>query len=82
MAKMIAKAVNGQEFLYSRNTAHKVSERSADAICKVLNDCKWKLNGGEVWHVFDCGWYELEYTAAAFQSFTIRNGLIKEKRYA
>ena len=80
MEKMIAKAVKGKEFLYSRESAHAVSERSANAICNALNTCAYKLKDGEVWHVYDCGWYERECTGAGYQKFTRRNGKIFESR--
>ena len=79
MAKMVAKAVKGQEFLYDRNSAHKVSERRAQLICNALNDKRWKLKDGQVWHVYECGWYEQEYTGAAYQSFVRRNGGLYER---
>lgn len=78
--KMIAKAVLGKEFIYDRKTAHKVSERGAADICRALNDRKYQLKDGQIWHVYDCGWYESEYTGAAYQQFTRRSGTIYEKR--
>ena len=80
MAKMIAKAVKGKEFIYSRESAHSVSERSANAICDALNEIRYKLKDDEVWHVFDCGWYEREYTGASYQKFARRNGKLVEVR--
>lgn len=77
--KMIAKAVKGQEFIYDRNSAHAVSERSAQLICDVLNERRWGLKDGQVWNVYECGWYEKEWTAAAYQSFVRRNGGLCEK---
>ena len=77
--KMIAKTIEGQEFCYDANTAHKVSERSAEIICAALNEQRWKLKDGQVWHVYDCGWYEAEYTAAAYQSFERRKGGLYER---
>lgn len=78
--KMIAKTIDGQEFIYSRESAHSVSERGANAICKALNDIRYKLKDNEKWHVYDCGWYERDYTGAGYQKFTRRNGRIFESR--
>lgn len=79
--KIIAKTVKGKEFIYSKNTAHAVSDAAADYVLKVLNDNKYQLKNGEIWHVYNAGWYELEYTAAAYQKFTRRSGIVKECRY-
>ena len=79
MRKMIAKAIQGQEFIYSRKSAHSVPVSSAQKICDALNAKQYRLNDGETWHVYDAGMYEMEYTAAGYQSFSIRNGRIIEK---
>lgn len=80
MRKMIAKTMEGQEFVYSRKSAHSVPISSAAKICKALNDARYKLNPGECWHVYDCEGYEMDYTAAGYQKFCIRNGRIMEGR--
>ena len=80
MEKMIAKAIKGKEFLYSRNSAHSVSAAGAKAICDALNSARYQLKENEIWHVFDCGWYEKEYTAAGYQKFARRQGRIYEGR--
>ena len=78
--KMIAKTIAGKEFCYSRESAHRASDRGAAAICAALNSQRYKLKDGEKWHVYDCGWYESQNTGAAYQEFTRRNGTIYEKR--
>ena len=78
--KMIAKAIEGKEFMYNRNTAHKVSDRGAAAICAALNERRYQLKDGEIWHIYDCGAYETEYTSAGYLSFTRHNGYLYEKR--
>lgn len=78
--KMIAKAVAGQEFIYSRSSAHQVSNASAAVICDALNKIRYKLKDGEIWHIYDCGSYELEYTEAGSQKFGKRKGHIYESR--
>lgn len=82
MAKIIAKTIDGKEFVYSRKSAHAVSAAGAEAICKTLNDNKYQLKEGEKWHVYDVGAWELEYMGAAYQSFTRRKGYVYEKRGA
>lgn len=79
--KLIAKSNIGEEYIYSRSSAHAVSNAGAEIICKALNDRKYKLKPGEVWAVHDCGNYELDYTAAGYQKFTHRKGVIREVRY-
>lgn len=80
MGKMIAKAEKGREFVYSRSSAHSVSEAGAASICAALNASSWGLKPGEVWHVYDCGPYEMEYTGAGYQAFARRSGHVYEKR--
>lgn len=81
MKKMIAKTIKGKEFIYSKSTAHAVPTASAYAICDALNECKYQLTDDQVWHVYDCDWYELEFTNAGLYRFTRRNGYIYESRY-
>lgn len=78
MAKIIAKTRSGSEFIYSKNSAHKVSEKSAAAICKALNEHGFKLNDGEKWFVYDADYYTLNYTAAAYQEFKVYKNRIRE----
>ena len=79
--KLIAKSREGAEFCYSRASAHLVSDRSAAKICDALNACRYDLNDGQIWHVHDCGPYELETTGAGFQKFVIRNGYLCSRTY-
>lgn len=80
--KMIAKAIEGKEYLYIAKTAHKVSARSADRICEALNQQRYQLSEGQIWHVYDMGDYEKEHTAAGYLSFCIKNGYLCEKNPA
>ena len=80
MAKMIAKTIAGREYVYSATSAHAVSEKSAEVICRALNDARWQLKDGEAWHVYERGWYEDNYTGAAYQKFVRRNGRLLEQR--
>mgnify|MGYP006864418359 CR=1 FL=1 len=79
--KMIAKTIAGKEYMYNPKSAHAVSAAGAAQICQVLNEKRWRLNKPEEkWHIYDCGWYEQEYTEAGSQSFYRRRGVIGEKR--
>ena len=80
MGKMIAKALEGQEFLYNPNTAHEVPKSSAKAICAALNEAGYKLKPGEVWHVYDCDEYTRRWTNAGALAFAKRNGYVVEIR--
>lgn len=75
--KIIAKSVEGKEYLYNYKTAHKVSANSAEKIVNVLNNVRWQLNDGESWHVYDVCDYEIAHDYAQFQKFTIRKGIVK-----
>lgn len=78
MVKIIAKTIDGKEFMYSRASAHAVSASAAEEICKVLNENAWGIKPGEKWHIYDVGEWELSYMGAAYQKFTRRKGVIRE----
>ena len=82
MAKIIAKTIEGKEFMYSRTASYSVSKAGANEICKAMNENRYQLKAGEKWHVYDVGAWELEYMGAAYQSFTRRKGYVYEKRNA
>ena len=78
--KVIAKTRKGAEFMYNPRTARKVSERSAETILKVVNDHRFRLaSDSEIWHIYDVDRYDAAYEYAQFQSFTIRNGVVKAR---
>lgn len=76
---ILAKAVDGKEFLYNGRSAHFVSERNADKICKMLNELKYLLNDGEVWWKYEVDQYDTAYAIAQDQRFTLYNGRLKRK---
>lgn len=81
---VLAKAVKGQEFLYNVSSAHEVSKASADFICKVLNETKYNLKDGEVWHKFsNIGPYCPAWDWATTQTFKKYKNTIRryERRY-
>ena len=47
MAKVIAKTIEGNEYLYSKFASYKVAEKSAKAICKVLGKTLDEIFGEE-----------------------------------
>ena len=78
--KFVAKAVPGKEYLYDGKSAHAVPVASADYICKVLNQHKYK--GADqvhsVWHVFDCDGGEEWHLPVIYQQFKVRKGIVTE----
>lgn len=79
--KILAKAIKGQEFMYSIRSAHKVSARSATVILDIVNKYRFQLKDNEIWHIYDVDEYDTAYDVAQFQSFTIRNGVVSAKSY-
>lgn len=78
---VIAKSVKGKEFLYKADTARKVSKASAEKICEIVNDMKWRLEENEVWHIHEVDQYDDAYFYAERQAFTIRNGVVTARCY-
>lgn len=81
MMKIIAKAIPGSEFIYQVQSAHKVSSRSAEKICGILNSFKYGISDKEVWHSYDIDEYDRAFAYAECQEFKIRKGLVQEIRY-
>ena len=77
---VIAIAKQGQEFLYKSNTAHKVNEK-ADAIIKALNEIKYNLNDGEIWHKYSVSTYDRAGVYAECQKFIAAKNGIKRITY-
>lgn len=79
MAKIIARTIEGAEYIYSGPSVHAVAARSAKQICEMLNNAGYKLTlPGEKWHVYEMTNYGTEYTAAKWQKFALRNGRLLE----
>ena len=52
--KLIAKTQKGKEFLHSKQNAFFAPDSSANEICKVMNDVKFRLKSeNELWFVYD-----------------------------
>lgn len=79
--KVLAVSVAGHEYLYKASTARKVSERSAEKICAICNEIKWRLKDGECWFIHDIDQYDTAYDYAMMQAFTIRNGIVTARNY-
>ena len=76
---VVARAVKGKEFLYSAASAHRVSEKNADKICKALNDAKYGITPEQVWHKFEVGMYDNAHAYGEMQGFQLRkDGTIRK----
>ena len=80
MALCVAKSVKGKEFLYSAKSAHSVPKASSKIICSILNKVKYQLSDNEVWFIHEIDKYDSAFDYASFQRFSIRNGIVKERR--
>ncbi len=78
---VIAKSKAGHEFIYNAASARKVSARSAETILKVLNDMRWRLKDGEIWHIHEVDEYDNAFYYAQRQAFTIRKGVVSARCY-
>ena len=75
---ILAISVQGKEFLYNPKTAHAVSK----TIKIILNKMSWRLKENETWFIHDIDEYSTAYDYAETQKFTIRKGLVTERRTA
>ena len=77
---IIAKSVKGREFLYNAASARKVSKASAETILKVVNNHKYQLKDGEIWHIYEVDSYDNAYYYAQSRAFKIRKGVVSDCR--
>ena len=77
MATIIAKTIEGKEFIYSKKQSYGVPTSSAKKIAEIMNTVKWQLKDNEKWHVYEIGEWEKDYIAAGYQRLSIRNGIVK-----
>ena len=68
----------GREFIYNFKTAHAVSKSSGEKIAAICNECRYKLQPGEIWHMYEVDQYDTAHDWACFHKFTIRNGIVKD----
>jgi len=77
---VLAKSAEGMEYLYSAKSAHAVPKSSARKIMDALNNAKYDLRDGQVWHMYEvCGLDDASFYAER-QAFGIRKGSIYERR--
>lgn len=75
--KLIAKAIKGKEFFHSRKDAAFAPDSSANKICKIMNDERFRLNNkNEVWHVYD---YDFSMKDYVLYRLSIYKGIVKMK---
>ena len=75
--KLIAKTQKGTEFLHSKKNAFFAPDSSADKICKIMNDVKFRIeNENEVWHVYD---YDFTQDMYVTGRLSIYKGQVKLK---
>ena len=75
---ILAISVKDREYLYKANTAHAVSKNSAQKICDIVNECKYQLKPGEIWHIHEIDNYCVAYDYAMRQEFKIRRGVVSD----
>lgn len=73
--KFIAKAPIGKEYIYSKSSAMYVSKASAQEICEKLNEIRYNLKDGEIWHIYDADGYENYFILNAIKKY--KNRIIK-----
>ena len=75
--KLIAKTQKGKEFLDSKQNAFFAPDSSANEICKVMNDVKFRLKSeNELWFVYD---YDFSQDLYVTGKLSIYKGQIKLK---
>lgn len=76
MKKLIAKTVEGKEFMHSKNPAYFATKTSAQKIVDILNKNKYQLKDNEKWHVYDFDYMQTFYT---FHKIYLYKGVVKAK---
>ena len=75
--KLIAKTQKGTEFFHSKKNAFFAPDSSANKICKIMNDVKFRIeNENEVWHVYDYDFTQEDYVDSRL---SIYKGKVKLK---
>ena len=75
--KLIAKTRKGTEFFHSKQNAFFVPDSSANRICKIMNDVRFRLeNDDEVWHIYD---YDFSQDYYVTSKLSIYKGQVKLK---
>lgn len=75
--KLIAKTQKGMEYRHSIKNAFFVPNSSANKICKLMNDVKFRLNSeNELWYIYDYDWAQEDYVT---HRLSIYKGVVKLK---
>ena len=75
--KLIAQTVKGFEYMHSKELAFFVPNASADKICKVMNDVRFRLkNENEIYHVYEYDFMQKDYVTHRLR---IYKGIVKLK---
>lgn len=69
---VVARAIKGQEFLYSAASAHRVAEKKAQTIADALNRAQYGITPEQTWFVYDVGMYDNAYAYGEMQGFQMR----------
>jgi hypothetical protein len=73
--KLIAQTVKGFEYLHSKELAFFAPNASADKICKVMNDVRFRLkNENEIYHVYE---YDIMQDDYVMHRLSIYKGIVK-----
>lgn len=75
--KLIAKTQKGIEFIHSKENAFFIPDSSANKICKIMNNTKFRLKSeNEVWDVYD---YDSMQETYVTHRLSIYKGIVKIK---
>ena len=73
--KLIAKTQKGTEYLHSKNEAYFAPDASAEKICKIMNEVKFRLNSvNETWWIYD---YDFSQEVYVTHRLRIYKGIVK-----
>lgn len=75
--KFIAIAPKGKEFLYRRSSMIAVPKSSAVKIMTTLNNLRYQLKDGEVWHIYDNDWYHNDHIDKEIKRYSNRMSIVR-----
>ena len=78
MKKRIAKTIIGTEFLHSKKDCFFAPAASAQKMCDLMNEAKYRLKDGETWCVYDYDWSDEMYV---MWRLSLRKGHLKAYEY-
>lgn len=75
--KLIAQTIKGYEYMHSKELAFFVQNASADKICKIMNDVRFRLkNENEIYHIYE---YDSMQDYYVMNRLSIYKGVVKLK---